>query len=315
MIKIKEKNVNMIKNKGNEMFNTPILFLIFNRPDVTEKVFEAIRQAQPKQLFVAADGARNEKENFSCEQTRKIIEKVDWDCEVKTLFREENLGCQKAVSAAIDWFFEHVEEGIILEDDCLPSQSFFPYCEELLEYYRDDTRIMMISGGNRVEKTFGDASYYFSNLPDIWGWATWKRAWKLYDIEMKNYTEFKKQGIIKNIFENKDIQKYWLGIFDKIETLNSWGYVWAYTMYSNSGLCICSNKNLISNIGCDSRGSHTTDKNDPRANRKTFEIQNITHPQFIVYEKEVTDIILKNRYNKNEKLLRIFKHLKRKIKL
>ena len=153
-------------------YNIPILFLIFNRPDVTEKVFEAIRRQKPKQLFVAADGYRKNKqgEKELCDKTRSIINKIDWDCEVKTLFRNENLGCCMAVSSAIEWFFQQVEYGIILEDDCLPNASFFRFQKEMLEKYKDDSRIMMVSGDNfQNGKKRGDASYYFSKLTHIWG--------------------------------------------------------------------------------------------------------------------------------------------------
>jgi len=147
----------------------PVLFLIFNRPDTTKQVFEAIREYQPKQLFIAADGPREEKHNEKelCEETRKIAQKVDWDCEVKTLFRNENLGCRDAVSSAIDWFFENVEDGIILEDDCLPNQSFFKFCEEMLELYKNDTRIMHISGNNLLNNVKSKTDYYFSKIEHI----------------------------------------------------------------------------------------------------------------------------------------------------
>jgi hypothetical protein len=178
-----------------EICNTPVLFLIFNRPNTTEQVFEAIAKAKPRCLFVAADGPRTDKEGEAekCQAVRDIIKRVDWDCEVKTLFREQNLGCKEAVSSAITWFFEQVEEGIILEDDCLPSDSFFSFCAELLEKYRDDKRIMMISGDNFQDGIQrGDASYYFSSVPWIWGWATWRRAWRLYDREMQTFPSFVK---------------------------------------------------------------------------------------------------------------------------
>jgi len=198
---------------------TPVLFLIFNRPNTTQKVFNAIRQAKPKQLFVAADGPRKgkegEKEKY--EQAREIIEQVDWNCEVRTLFREKNLGCKIAASSAIDWFFENVDEGIILEDDCLPSQSFFRFCQELLEYYRDDTRIMMISGNNfQFGKVRGEGSYYFSKYAHVWGWATWRRAWKHYDVNMKNFEDFLKSNQIINIFKIKQQQKYWMKILQLV---------------------------------------------------------------------------------------------------
>ena len=162
----------------------PILFLIFNRPQLTARVFAAIREAQPSQLYVAADGPRSNRpgEADLCEQARRVINGVDWPCEVKTLYRQENLGCRQAVSSAITWFFDNVEAGVVLEDDCLPIESFFRFCSELLIRYRDDTRIGMISGNNHGFRIYDDSlSYSFSKHGAIWGWASWRRAWRLYD--------------------------------------------------------------------------------------------------------------------------------------
>ena len=156
-----------------------VLFIIFNRPETTQRVFDAIRLAKPTRLYIAADGPRENKtgEKELCEQARKIAQNVDWDCEVKTLFQKENLGCGKAVSHAISWFFENEDMGIILEDDCLPHQSFFKYCEELLEKYKNNDRIGIISGNNfQKKRKIGSFSYYFSDIVNIWGWATWARS-------------------------------------------------------------------------------------------------------------------------------------------
>jgi len=303
------------------MLNTPVLFLIFNRPDVTEKVFEVIRQAQPKKLFVAADGAREDRlgEKEKCIQTRKIIEKVDWDCEVKTLFREENLGCRNAVSSAIDWFFEHVEEGIILEDDCVPSQSFFTYCQELLDYYRHDTRIMMISGDSFIDpKHIKKESYYFSPIQFCWGWASWKRAWKDFDVEMKNYSEL--ENGIKNTFKKKYQQDYWLDILTKVKTgkINSWAYIWTFTIFAQKGFCITPVKNLVTNIGFDKNATHTTAINSPFSNQERYEIQEIIHPKKVVCDKKMLEINMKKvfeveRFKKQKYILRkILKKLKLK---
>ena len=162
------------------MISTPVLFLIFNRPELTEKVFQKIQDAQPKYLFVAADGPRDNKygEKDLCEKTRAVVlENITWECEVKTLFRTENLGCRTAVSSAINWFFENVEEGIILEDDTVPDNSFFSYCQALLEKYRNHEQIMMITGDNFQDGIKrGNGSYYFSRYVHIWGWASWRRA-------------------------------------------------------------------------------------------------------------------------------------------
>lgn len=253
------------------MIKTPILFVIFNRPTTTTKVFEVIRQAKPKLLFIAADGPRENKPNEIglCNETRKIATRVDWPCEVKTLFREKNLGCGKAVSEAITWFFENVEEGIILEDDCLPDLSFFNFCEDLLERYRFDERVFMISGDNFLPEPLRPRqSYYFSKIAHIWGWATWRRAWNKYDLYMKDFPEFIRNKEIENIWSNKIIQNYWLDKFRDVYDgkINTWDYQWVYAIWKNNGVSIAPNVNLISNIGFGSEGTQTLNKNDQSAN-------------------------------------------------
>src|SRR5688572_20529443 len=181
--------------------NTPVLFLIFNRPAVTKQVFEAIREMRPTRLYIAADGPRpaipNELDN--CRKAREAALAVDWECQVKTLFRDKNLGCGRGPSTAITWFFEHETEGIILEDDCMPSPSFFSYCAELLARYRDDTRIMHIAGTNleKPQQRDQEHSYHFSNFTYCWGWATWRRAWKFHDFDMKLYNEINKKNCLE----------------------------------------------------------------------------------------------------------------------
>lgn len=241
---------------------TPVLFLIFNRPDTTQRVFNAIKKAKPKQLFIAADGPREnvKGEKERCEQARKIIEQLDWDCEVKTLSRDKNLGCKIAVSSAIDWFFGNVEEGIILEDDCLPSQSFFWFCQEMLKYYKNDNSIMHITGSNsQFGKKIGDASYFFSKYGDIWGWATWRRVWKYYDVEMKKFPKFKKDNQMINIFRYKKMQNYYSYIFEKVYNgkINTWDYQWSFARLIDYGISIQPNVNLIQNIGFGIDATHT----------------------------------------------------------
>ena len=295
-------------------FTAPVLFLIFNRPDTTQKVFDVIKKAKPKQLFVAADGPRENKEGEKekCEQARKIIEQVDWDCEVKTLFRDKNLGCKIAVSSAIDWFFENVEEGIILEDDCLPSQSFFWFCQELLEYYRNDTRVMHISGDNfQFGRKRGEGSYYFSKYAHVWGWATWRRAWKQYDVHMKNFEKFKKDNKIINIFKTKQQQKYWMRIFKLVydSKIDTWDYQWAYVCLANIGLCVMPNVNLVSNIGFGQESSHTKSKNTIFSKMKTEEITEIIHPEFVLADQEADLLTSKLCFNNKN----IFERVKNKI--
>jgi hypothetical protein len=205
---------------ANSNFDTPILFLIFNRPDTTQKVFNEIRKIKPRQLFVAADGPREDhpEDKEKCEQTRKIIDQVDWDCEVKTLFRDKNLGCKHAVSGAINWFFKNVEQGIILEDDCLPDQSFFGFCQELLNKYKNNKQIFNISGNNFQDGMWrGDGSYYFSKYFHCWGWATWADRWQNYfDIKMKNYPKFKEEKRIKELFSSKREIKFRMKNFENV---------------------------------------------------------------------------------------------------
>jgi len=283
---------------------TPILFLIFNRPDTSFTVFDAIRKAQPKRLYVAADGPRKDNENdrLKCLQTRAVIN-VDWDCEVILLFRENNLGCKLAVSEAISWFFEQEEQGIILEDDCLPHPSFFPYCEELLNYYKNDERIMLISGDNfQNGKTRGSASYYFSHYPHIWGWASWRRAWAHYDVTMASYPQFKEENGIEEIFKNADAQRYWLRKLEKAyrKEVNTWDYQWTYAIWNQGGLTILPNKNLISNIGYTSGGTHTTVVDKDMADLPVFEMKiPLTHAQKILANKSADKYTFKKLFKKS----------------
>lgn len=245
-----------------DRFNTPILFIIFNRPDTTSKVFDEIKRIRPGKLFIAADGPRknNAEDIKNCKLSRSIVAKIDWECKIERHYSEINLGCKTRVSSAIDWFFNQVEEGIILEDDCLPDQSFFKFCEILLEYYRDDKRIMMISGDNfQFGKKRGEASYYFSIYTHIWGWATWRRAWGKFDIEMKTYPKFLRENMIKKIFSRSTEQTYWLDIFNKMfyKKIDTWDYIWTYTCWYNKGFACIPNKNLVINIGFRQDATHT----------------------------------------------------------
>lgn len=272
---------------------TAVLFLVFNRPDTTKQVFETIRNAKPPRLYVAADGPRPDKpvEGVKCEQVRRIATQIDWHCKVKTLFRDKNLGCGKAVSNAIDWFFENEEEGIILEDDCLPSQSFFWFCEELLERYKDDKRIMIISGYNKQETWKQDKyDYFFSYFGGIWGWASWRRSWNLYDRDMKDLDHF----IENNYFEFMLGKK--LGNIRKKQMINfirndvdTWDYQWGFARHVNSGLACVPSKSLIKNIGFGPEATHTIGRN--RHIVKKHEINLPTQPNTIVVPSLEYDIL------------------------
>jgi len=251
---------------------TPVLFLVFNRPETTKLVFEEIKKAKPSQLFVAADGPRNDEEKKKTDEVKKIVSKIDWPCKVKTLFREKNLGCKYAVSGAIDWFFENVEQGIILEDDCLPSQSFFRFCQEMLIKYKDDERIMQV-GGTNVEITSDyPESYFFSDRLSPWGWATWRRAWKLYDRELESYEKLKLEGRISQLED-----PIFRGLIGKRTyrllrqgKINTWDFQWYTSCMLNRGVGIIPKVNLITNLGF-SNGTHTTNINNKSLKRKEIE--------------------------------------------
>jgi len=267
-------------------FTTPILFLVFNRPDTTRLVFDKIRQLKPTQLFVAADGPRKDKfgESEFCSEVRQIATQIDWECELKILFREENLGCGKAVSEAITWFFDHVERGIILEDDCLPAESFFYYCTELLNKYKYDEKVMHIGGGNfqnGIKRGQGD--YYYSSIPHIWGWATWKRAWNKYDFTLNGYSDKDCHEMLKKLYRKKHIIYYWVNIYNAManRVIDTWDYQWHYTLLRNNGMSITPNINLVSNIGFGINGTHTIEKNKLISELPTFEISKIKHPNKI----------------------------------
>ena len=249
---------------------TAVLFLVFNRPDTTAQVFEAIRQAKPPRLYVAADGPRVNREGEAerVARVREIATAVDWPCEVKTLFREKNLGCKYAVSGGITWFFEQEEQGIILEDDCLPSQSFFWFCEELLERYRQDEQIFIISGYNKQQSWHPERyDYFFSNFGGIWGWASWRRAWKHLDLEMKDLEKLAEQGFFEKLLGRrlgKLRKNQLLSAKKKIDSgqMNTWGYPWAYSRHKNFGIACVPSGSLIENIGFGIGATHTTSGND-----------------------------------------------------
>ena len=240
--------------------NTAVLFLVFNRPDVTAQVFEAIRKARPPRLYVAADGARNNKpgEAGLCAEVRRIATAVDWPCEVKTLFRHENLGCKYAVSGAITWFFEQEDKGIILEDDCLPSHSFFEFCETMLEKYKADISIWMINGFNPRYPGMVSSEFFLSQNPSVWGWASWSDRWLKYDVNMSEWKLSKRINFDKEI--PRYAQNYYLNAFEKTSTgaINSWDYQLAWLILSNSGYVIKPYANLISNLGV--VGTHSDEK-------------------------------------------------------
>ena len=284
---------------GKFILNTPVAFLIFNRPETTVRIFEEIRKAKPKKLFVVADGPGENKEGEEekCNAARKIIEKVDWDCEILKNYSPTNLGCKKRISSGISWVFDNVDEAIFLEDDCMPNQSFFRYCQELLEFYKDDERVMMISGNNFQKKKVTGYSYYFSLYSHIWGWASWKRVWQKYDVEMKLWPEIKRRKSLEYWLGRKKAVEHWTEEFDfaysnKIDT---WDFQFLFTCWINHGLSILPEVNLVSNIGFGS-GTHTTKPDHKSSNIPSAEISfPLRHPPCMMRNMEA-DIYEEDNY-------------------
>jgi hypothetical protein len=272
---------------------TPVALIIFKRPETTKRVFEVIRQVKPPKLLLIADGPRKDKpdEAEKCSATRAIIEKVDWDCEVLKNYSNINLGCGKCPAMGITWVFEQVEEAIILEDDCVPHPTFFRFCEELLKRYRDDERIMIISGNNfQFGRQRTEHSYYFSRYTHSWGWATWRRAWEYYDFEMKLWPKIRDSELLKYILEEPSALKYWTRIFQQIyekKITSAWDYQWTFACWLQNGLTILPNVNLVSNIGFGTESTHTVDSKNPFANLPVQEMYlPLNHPPFVIRDNE-----------------------------
>lgn len=242
---------------------TPVLLLIFNRPDTTRAMWDVLKRQRPTRLYIGTDGPRESipNETATCDATRDIVTNIDWDCDVHTLFRDKNLGCKRAISSAIDWFFESEESGIIIEDDCVADDSFFSFVSSLLEKYRDDHRICVVSGNNHQNGiTRNDADYYFSCFPHCWGWATWRRAWRYFDVEMTQWPSAKQAGSLRTIWPKALHRQYWERIFDSVYSgsIDSWAFIWTLNVWLQSALTILPRANLVRNIGFGSDATHTT---------------------------------------------------------
>ncbi len=267
--------------------DVPVLFIIFNRQSETSQVLEKIRKAAPKKLFIAADGPRLDHPNDieKCESTRRICSNINWNCEVFTKFEDKNQGCRIAVSSAITWFFENVEAGIILEDDCLPSLSFFGFCRQMLNKYQFDERVMQISGSNYLGDDYSpEEDYYFSVLNDIWGWATWRRAWSKFDLNMPGYEEFKTSGGVNKYLQDRDMADWLTMYFDdaKNPEASVWSSQWAYAIAKNNALTIVPSKNLVDNIGFDDQGTHSSSPSWQIYNQyKVSKLEVCIHPNLV----------------------------------
>ena len=297
---------------------TPVVLIIFNRPETTKRVFEIIRAARPSQLFIVADGPREDhpKDAEKCTAARAIVEGVDWKCVVFTNYADNNLGCKRRVSSGLDWVFNQVEQAIILEDDCLPHPSFFYFCQELLDRYQNDNRVMLISGDNfqpiQDQSVF---SYYFSRYTHIWGWATWRRAWKKFDVNMNSWPSFRNGGWLENILENRQDLNYWEETFNKTFNgeINSWAYALLFACWSQSLLAISPTFNLVSNIGFGIDATHTTGVNE-QANMEIFPVDfPLKHPPFVIRDVNADRYTQKHLFS-NSSLKHLLHRIYKKVK-
>lgn len=271
---------------NNSGYSIPVLFIVFKRPQVAMEAFKRIKKVKPQKLYLACDGPRNDKEKVLVEETKRVIlESIDWDCEVNKKFEEQNLGCAYGVLSAINWMFENETEGIILEDDCVVQDSFFRFMREMLDKYRDDNRIGMIDGANYINNVDIIDSYCFSKFKSTNGWATWRRAWKNMDMDMKwRNTPFEKSVLVNTGFMGKDY-KYWkykLKVIDNKQA-SAWDWQWYFSLSANNQLSVFPKYSLVTNIGFGEGATHTTEKNTPSCYIAKNELEfPLSHPKYII---------------------------------
>ncbi len=241
---------------------SPVALFMFRRPDTTARVLDAIREARPALLLVVADGPRPDRPDdaTACAATRALIDGVDWPCEVRREFATENMGCRRRVASGLAWVFGQVPEAIILEDDCVPDQTFFRFCDELLERYRDDPRVAQITGANNQKgRRRGKHSYFFSRYNNVWGWASWRRAFDLYDVDMRRWPELRDSGWLADMLGDRRVAHYWTQQFQATyeRRIDTWDYQWVYASWLHSMVSLVPNRNLVRNIGFGPDASHT----------------------------------------------------------
>lgn len=287
--------------KNIQIPKAPVLLIGFNRPDTMQLVFNAVRTAKPDKLYYAVDGARPGKdEEDRVQQVRDIVKQVDWPCEVHRLFREKNVGCGFGPAGAISWAFENEDYLIVLEDDCLPSQSFFRFCNEMLQRYKDDERVNIVSGRSHQHgsKFFNKYDYVFTHYAHTWGWATWKRVWNQFDIYMKDFPEWIENGGSMNVLEKEmavGTDKSLSLIYNDIEkeVTHSWDSQWYYTRLKTGGLGIVPCRNLIHNIGAG--GTHTLSYDKLPLEEMPLTIR---HPSFVVINGDYEQYHYENHIHK-----------------
>ena len=271
------------------MKGTPIAYIVFNRPQHTERSFAVLRTQKPSQLFVIADGPRpgHPTDIERCEAVREVVANVDWPCEVYRKYANTNLGLKANVSQGLDWVFSKVERAIVLEDDCVAHSDFFRFCDDLLERYADDDRVSVITGNNfQNGLQRGDASYYFSKYNHCWGWASWRRAWRHYQGDIPFWPEWSQSVDWRKQTPDSVERLYWGKIFDQVRSkqIDSWAYPWTACVWRYGGLTATPNVNLVSNIGFGPDSSHTADSDSLLSRMKTSAICSVHHPAVVLQD-------------------------------
>jgi hypothetical protein len=300
-------------------FNVPVLLIIFNRMDTALQVLKKIREVKPSVMYLFCDAPRagNSQEAVQVKQTREeILAGIDWDCQLHIRFLENNLGLKYAVGSAVSWMFEKEERGVIFEHDCLPHSSFFSFCEELLEYYKNDDRVYQISGNNFLfDKVIFNESYAFSRHNHIWGFATWRRAWEHYDSNMEGFEDFLSKEYCKELIPDKRIRNEYIRILKNVKCglVETWDYQWFFSMWKNNGLGVVPKVNLVSNIGYGKLAINTFNEDHILANIPTHNIGKIIHPQRVEILKEAEQEYLKRVFPPLITRIRIVSNLLKKF--
>ena len=282
------------------MVNSPIAYIIFNRPRHTRETFAAIRTQRPSKLFIIADGPRPEyPSDFGCcHEVQSIVERIDWPCEVQRNYADTNLGLKRRVSSGLDWVFEQVDRAIVLEDDCLPHPDFFTFCDDLLDRYVDDERVWVVTGNNfQNGRKRGDSAYYFSKYNHCWGWATWRRAWRHYSGDLSFWAEWKNSSDWYRNTPDKIERQYWGNIFDKMSRgeIDTWDYPWTASVWYHGGLTATPNVNLVTNIGFGPDATHTI-KDDDQVGLPRYPLGELTHPKRVIQDIVADCYIFENYF-------------------
>lgn len=293
-----------MNSKITASFEIPILMLVFNRPNHTQKVLERILEINPSKIYVVADGPRvnREDDHINSKATRALFSNLRGDVEIITHFRDENLGCRKSVSEGISWFFAQEEMGIILEDDCLPDLSFFTFASNLLHRYVNEPRVMHISANNFQPSTFEwEPSYYFSQFPHIWGWATWRRAWNGYSSTLDNISKKDFGELLDNNFLSWNQKQVFKDKYElvKLGEIDTWDYQWMFHIWNKEGLCITPKVNLVKNIGFDASATHTVDASDKFADMHIESIDAIFFDDSLDRHVSADQFTYQNNWHKN----------------